>query len=574
MRKSILLSLSLALYGGICAQASDEILISYCGDIDAGFGEAGASVTPWIMISPEKLGPYQGCTITGLRLGLKSKASNVSVYFREDPKVSTNLYTQKAGTLTEGWQTITLDTPYEIRADKALAIGYKASFNKAGGAGYSNGKIDAASQVYVNTTSSWTEVNGAFCIEAIVSGDNLPDNEMGIISLTDGTKPFDSDETLLTAMVENLGTNPVTSLTYSLEIDGEKSSEITKEIDIPVNGKAEIEISVPSVGSGSHEVVMTIIKVNGVADNYIANNSTKATVKERDIAFMRRVVVEEGTGTWCGWCPRGAVGLEMMSQKYPDQFIGIAVHSGDVMQAPGFEPVLAKFQTFPNSITDRHYLGDPYDDIDRLVTQALQEDCHVAYSMTVSYDNGTVKTRSRVMSDRNLPASSYKFAFTVIENDVCIEGNPAYAQKNSYSGSETPMGGWQDLPEVVRNVKFQEVARAIYPTYNGETMLTDNLSENVESFFDYEFELPSNVLNPDNVFIVGLVLDAGNGFVLNGDKAKLPKTNGISTVSATAIVSTIYYDLTGRRVSPDAKGVLIQVDYLNDGATRSKKIVR
>ena len=44
--------------------------------------------------------------------------------------------------------------------------------------------------------------------------------------------------------------------------------------------------------------------------------------------YDRVTVVEEGTGTWCGWCVRGIVALEYMRENYPDKFIGIGVHYG------------------------------------------------------------------------------------------------------------------------------------------------------------------------------------------------------------------------------------------------------
>ena len=41
------------------------------------------------------------------------------------------------------------------------------------------------------------------------------------------------------------------------------------------------------------------------------------------------VVGEEGTGTWCGWCPRGSVAMNWMDEKYYGYWQGIAVHNND-----------------------------------------------------------------------------------------------------------------------------------------------------------------------------------------------------------------------------------------------------
>ena len=42
--------------------------------------------------------------------------------------------------------------------------------------------------------------------------------------------------------------------------------------------------------------------------------------------FVQKVFVEEMTGTGCGWCPRGIVGMQLMKQKYGDRFVGVAIH--------------------------------------------------------------------------------------------------------------------------------------------------------------------------------------------------------------------------------------------------------
>ena len=66
-------------------------------------------------------------------------------------------------------------------------------------------------------------------------------------------------------------------------------------------------------------------KVNGNA-NQSQNATAKGTLRVVPKMFNRGVVVEEFTGTGCGWCPRGLVGMEKAAAHYPDNFIGIAIH--------------------------------------------------------------------------------------------------------------------------------------------------------------------------------------------------------------------------------------------------------
>lgn len=50
--------------------------------------------------------------------------------------------------------------------------------------------------------------------------------------------------------------------------------------------------------------------------------------------YERKVVVEELTGTACGWCPRGLVGMKMLRDLY-----------GDRLPSDSFIRIISSFQT-------------------------------------------------------------------------------------------------------------------------------------------------------------------------------------------------------------------------------------
>ena len=77
-----------------------------------------------------------------------------------------------------------------------------------------------------------------------------------------------------------------------------------------------------------------------------------------------------------------------------------------------------------------------------------------------------------------------------------------------------------------------------------------------------EFTLPESVLNPDNVYIVALLLDSRNGNIVNADMRKLTDglPTGISGVSASAGPDREEtFTLDGRKVTTtaDQPGVYI-----------------
>ena len=46
-------------------------------------------------------------------------------------------------------------------------------------------------------------------------------------------------------------------------------------------------------------------EISGVVDGDASNNCVSHTVSGQSFVPTKHVVIEEGTGTWCGWCPRG-----------------------------------------------------------------------------------------------------------------------------------------------------------------------------------------------------------------------------------------------------------------------------
>jgi hypothetical protein len=68
--------------------------------------------------------------------------------------------------------------------------------------------------------------------------------------------------------------------------------------------------------------------------------------------------MEEFTGTWCGWCPRGIVGMANLEREFGDRFIGIAMHADDPMSQKFYNNLLT--DRVPSSRIDRTIECEPY----------------------------------------------------------------------------------------------------------------------------------------------------------------------------------------------------------------------
>lgn len=75
--------------------------------------------------------------------------------------------------------------------------------------------------------------------------------------------------------------------------------------------------------------------------------------------YERKVVVEKGTATWCQYCVRSIVGFRTMYEKYPDNFIGIAMHDDD-MYSPSYISMLWRISGgLPKATMNRKHEIDP-----------------------------------------------------------------------------------------------------------------------------------------------------------------------------------------------------------------------
>lgn len=293
--------------------------------------------------------------------------------------------------------------------------------------------------------------------------------------------------------------------------------------------------------------------------------------------YRRAMVAEEGTGTWCKWCVRGIYAFETLKDKYPERFIGIAVHENDPMMVPGYTP---KGSGNPRAVLNRE--GDKMDpaDLDDAISAHLGDVPPVALRADYSVSGDAVNVRAYLIPGVETVGQTWRAAFVVLEDDVHVTDIPGYDQKNAYAGgNEGPMGGFEDLPEVIpaEQMWYQDVARGIFPDMRGLVQaFPDHLYSGEEALCDYTFTMPASVINAEKTRIAVLILD-GSQNIVNACIAVPGETGGTDRITVLpavdkVLVGTSYYDLYGRRipVTPE-RGIYIVVREYSDGSRTASK---
>ena len=304
----------------------------------------------------------------------------------------------------------------------------------------------------------------------------------------------------------------------------------------------------------------------------ISEKEEKEENDEEQVFYPRRTVMEEATGTWCGWCVRGIETMERLKKDYPDNFIGIALHSGDEMKdIQNYSGLTSTFKSWPSCYINRNssepgsvsYTTDIINYIEQNKNNAIAKiDIEASYtddSRTTVYIN--TKTTFGFSSN----TTNHKIAYVVVEDKV-----GPYLQNNAYSGNssyDTPsyyMYDWVHKDSRVE-VLYNDVARAIYDDAYGVNGSIPNEIKKGEAYdYNYKLQLTSNIDNKDNIRIITLLLDNESGEILNAAQCNIsapekPKydPNDDGELSPEDIMAIINLILTGQYDS--------KADLNNDG---------
>lgn len=293
-----------------------------------------------------------------------------------------------------------------------------------------------------------------------------------------------------------------------------------------------------------YEFEFGVINVNGALDENPVDNVGFLQLSSVSNPPIKRTVAEEGTGTWCGWCPRGAVNLEYMKSKYHDEFIGIAVHNNDVMTLSQYDGPLP-VNSFPGLLIDRASLIDP-GEVESNFLENQKNITPLGVSFERSYDassrNATVDFEITVHTKLK---GDYRYALIITE-DFVTGPSPEYDQANYYSNNVDLVDihgvNWKDLPDPVRgpDLYYHEVARAIVGGYEGEPgSIGAELSDGQMIEGQINYNLPVSY-DENNINLVLAIIDAENGEILNGFMRRLVKTTGIYEPPSQISGLTIY----------------------------------
>ena len=337
------------------------------------------------------------------------------------------------------------------------------------------------------------------------------------------------------------GMEPVTSIGYTITT-GSTTTEHQLELTDPVTFMMSAEVLVPidaDATVGESNKVFKLTKVNGVANECTTGNM-QASGKLVTVAKKPKVVpvVEEATGTWCGWCARGIPGLALLNKIYRDDVITLAVHGG----GNGDPMILDNYQldafSYPSCTINRGEVVDPYYGsgstafgISREVEAVQRSYVPAGIEVTADWADAnqtkiSVKATTTFVED--VSNANYRIGYVLAE-DGLSGTTPAWYQSNYYAGSSLKDDNLVNLTggeSKITNVVYNYIPVAAYEPFEGiEGSVPATITKDVAMEHAYTIDIAGNdrIQDKQKLSVVALLIDKDTKKIVNAAKFKFDK---------------------------------------------------
>jgi hypothetical protein len=262
---------------------------------------------------------------------------------------------------------------------------------------------------------------------------------------------------------------------------------------------------------------------------------------------IKRVLLEQYTGAWCGWCVDGSVVMDELIKEFPDQVIGVKVHQGDDMEIENvFDSLKSMVPFYPSGSVDRMVfpgeatVGTGRDKWREYVLKQMTKGSDIDIKVVnVSYDKATRIMKADVEATFVKSMSGdLRLNLMVIEDDVTGTGQ-GYDQSNYISGNATFKGHpYYDKPAVIKGYSHRSVVRAypagVWGIKNSIPAITSTGEKYTASF---TYTVPEEY-NAGNILLIGAVQKHG----ANANAREILNAHQVGLLKSPAVLETVVAD--------------------------------
>ena len=307
---------------------------------------------------------------------------------------------------------------------------------------------------------------------------------------------------------------------------------------------------------------------------------------------VHRPLIEEFTGLWCQWCPRGYVAMEEVNAHYGDMAVVLCYHNDDAMTITDTYPI--EVTGWPKASVDRVYIGDPYNgymgtdkDLVPGIFNVINGRIEIEPEATIDVNfvetgDFGVKFDIETVFYSAPSTSKYELGYVLTANGLT---NPAWGQSNGYSGEMgyegTPMEMFTKLPNQVFDLVYNDVV-VHCDAMNGVPDLLPSVD--VGAFNVSTVTIPKSEIkltdNLNSLVVNAFIIDKTTGRIVTANKAATYKGDqpenpdaGIEDINSQLVIETEYFDISGRKIETPAHGIFIVKNRMGDGSIKTEKRV-
>lgn len=425
------------------------------------------------------------------------------------------------------------------------------------------GEITGGLYMRSDLRTSWVDVTFSMMKMStmeVVFDREVGENSAGIEVV--GTPKTKIDEGgFANAKIFNYGSSPLTNISYTTTISGKRvDANFTFEptIETRYGTYSEVRLPIPPADVlGEEEAIISITEVNG-HPNEAAVSECRVNVMTWPEIPVKRPMVEEFTGLWCGACPSGYVALEQGRDEIGSDFVAVAYHLNDLIETNVSYP--RRPASLPDASIDRKYTIAPSSILQEWRSHSL-EDTDASINVDAYWkDNSKTKLYADVeavfMTEHK--KSNYELCYVVVADGLMSD---YWVQTNYFSG--TVQGGkyWDLFTKggaYVYDLKFNNIPVVAESAFGIDGSLPDDIEQYkiYRKQFVIDITKASTVFggeivqNPDKLRFIAYIYDTVNGKIENAVSSgypviKVSGVNGISTDADKQQTQVRYYSLQG-----------------------------
>jgi hypothetical protein len=283
-------------------------------------------------------------------------------------------------------------------------------------------------------------------------------------------------------------------------VKNDNNVDVTADATIFVNGDAIEGNTFVSSSVGSYEVTAEYL---GIQSQLLTINYFDGT----EVNFVKRVLIEDFTGTWCGFCPRVSFAIEKVFLQ-TDKAVAVAIHRASSNPASNsYDPFnydatelenLTNISGYPkatlNRITQWNSPETSSASINQAVALTQGDNPKLGLAMNSSIQNNQLQLNVKVKFSNNF--TNTKLVVYILENGLIYD---QYNYTSHY-------GGVHPLVNYTHNHVLRECLTPLLgEAINNSISVPAGVYEK-----NYSIPLPSSIANGQNIEFVAFVVDSNN----------------------------------------------------------------